>query len=64
MRSAREGQADLFEGPASTPHLAPDLQSRIAPLLRDLLAEAIGLNHATVAMAAPPQEAGDDQDHA
>ncbi len=60
MRRERHRQQDLFEPPESPQALSPSLQSKLAPLLQELLKEAAGVEHA----ARGRKEVGDDQDHA
>ena len=43
MRSERHSQRDLFEERATVPHLRPDLQAKLTPLLQILLTEAAGV---------------------
>ena len=65
MRNARRRQKDLFDEAAQLTELAPDLRSRLAPLLQALLAEAAGVHQRqTEATDLDGEEAGDDQDHA
>ena len=63
MRSERHSQRDLFDERAAGPHLRPDLQAKLSPLLQALLTEAadIGPQGGDTLGA---QEDGDDQDHA
>ena len=43
MRSERHSQRDLFEERTTVPHLRPDLQAKLTPLLQILLTEAAGV---------------------
>ena len=60
MRREQRRQRDLFEPPRSPATLSPSLQSKLAPLLQELLREAAGVEHA----ARGQREVGDDADHA
>ena len=43
MRRERHSQRDLFDERATVPHLRPDLQAKLTPLLQILLTEAAGI---------------------
>ena len=60
MRWEQHRQHDLFEPPESPAALSPSLQSKLAPLLQELLREAAGGEHT----ARGQKEIGDDPDHA
>jgi hypothetical protein len=62
MRSERHSQRDLFEERATVPHLRPDLQAKLTPLLQILLTEAAGVGQQDETARAGAQEDGDDQD--
>jgi hypothetical protein len=64
MRSERHSQRDLFEERATVPHLRPDLQAKLTPLLQILLTEAADIGQQDAATRSGAQEDGDDQDHA
>jgi hypothetical protein len=60
MRREQHRQRDLFEPPRTPAALSPLLQSKLAPLLQELLREAAGVEHT----AGGQREIGDDSDHA
>jgi len=63
MRRARRNQRDLFDEAASVAEPRPDLRSKLAPLLRALLAEAAGVEARSKPADRGGEEAGDDKHH-
>ena len=64
MGSERHSQRDLFDERAAGPHLRPDLQAKLSPLLQALLTEAADIGPQDAATRSGAQEDDDDQDHA
>jgi hypothetical protein len=64
MGSERHSQRDLFDERAAGPHLRPDLQAKLSPLLQAFLTEAAGIGPQDACVHSGAQEDGDDQDHA